>query len=249
MIDDLLLLSGNDIPFSEARLSIHQPTLKEVAYITEEKFWFGCELIKFDKSNFSEEEFEKLKEISNFHLLIGLLMDTNAEIVKMKLNVLSLLGLLFPTSKITVEETIKIEDTETHQIGEINQNNFQQFKEILTKMFCLDGQENKEYNPSGDLAKKIADKIRRGRQKKAKLESKKEKVSFFSRYISILAIAKNKSINQIMGYTIYQLMDEFNRFMLYKSNEDRIRFKIVGATGMKDPEDWLKDIHEQSNKE
>ena len=62
-------------------------------------------------------------------------------------------------------------------------------------MFCLDGQENKEYNPSGDLAKKIADKIRRGRQKKAKLESKKEKVSFFSRYISILAIAKNKSIN------------------------------------------------------
>ena len=52
MIDELLLLSGNDIPFPEARLTIHQPRLKEIAYITEPRFWFGCELLKFDKSIF-----------------------------------------------------------------------------------------------------------------------------------------------------------------------------------------------------
>jgi hypothetical protein len=49
MIDELLLLSGNDIPFPQARLTIHQPTLKEIAYITEQRFWSACELLKFDK--------------------------------------------------------------------------------------------------------------------------------------------------------------------------------------------------------
>ena len=48
-IDDLLLLSGNDLPFSEARLTIHQPSIKEIAYITENRFWSACELLKFDK--------------------------------------------------------------------------------------------------------------------------------------------------------------------------------------------------------
>jgi len=49
MIDELLLLSGNDIPFPEAKLTIHQPTLKEIAYLTETHFWHSCEILKFDK--------------------------------------------------------------------------------------------------------------------------------------------------------------------------------------------------------
>jgi hypothetical protein len=42
LIDGLLLISGNDIPFPEARLSVHQPTLKEISYINEASFWMGC---------------------------------------------------------------------------------------------------------------------------------------------------------------------------------------------------------------
>jgi len=33
MIDTLLLLSGNDVPFIKAGISIHQPSLKEIAYV------------------------------------------------------------------------------------------------------------------------------------------------------------------------------------------------------------------------
>ena len=39
MLNDLLLLSGNDIPFEQAQISIHQPTIKEIAYIGEENFF------------------------------------------------------------------------------------------------------------------------------------------------------------------------------------------------------------------
>ena len=56
MIDELLLLSGNDLPFPEARLIIHQPRLKEIAYITEQRFWPRCELLKFNKEVLSDED-------------------------------------------------------------------------------------------------------------------------------------------------------------------------------------------------
>ena len=45
---------------------------------------------------------------------MGLLMDKSIDINKTKINVLSLLSLLFPTGKILLNETIQIEDIETH---------------------------------------------------------------------------------------------------------------------------------------
>ena len=44
MLNDLLLLSGNDIPFLEAQVNIHQPSIKEIAYIGEESFFIGLAL-------------------------------------------------------------------------------------------------------------------------------------------------------------------------------------------------------------
>jgi len=42
MLNQLLLLSRNDIPFPEARVTIHQPTLKEIGFIGEDTFFIGC---------------------------------------------------------------------------------------------------------------------------------------------------------------------------------------------------------------
>jgi hypothetical protein len=42
MENELLYLSGNDIPFIEAKVIIHQPTIKEIAYIGEKSFFTGC---------------------------------------------------------------------------------------------------------------------------------------------------------------------------------------------------------------
>ena len=243
MIDDLLLLSGNDIPFHAAKLIIHQPTLKEIAYITQANFWAGCEILKFNKTKLSKKEAQKLKYVSNFKLIMSFLSDHTADTQIIRAKVLSLLTILFPTSSIDFNETIKITNINTQETGEINEENFQEFKQILIDIFCLSSKENKQYNPAGDLAKSIADKIMKGRKKRAQLEPNSGKISFFSRYASILATAKMKSINEIMEYTIYQLMDEFNRYMLYKANEQWFSMKLAGGEGLKDPDDWLKDIH------
>ena len=243
-IDDLLLLSGNSLPFPQAQLTIHQPRLKEIAYITEQKFWSACELLKFNKENLSNQDKLDLLNKSNFNIIMMMIQEKNLQSQQARLGVISLLALLFPTNKILLNgKTILLQDYQTNEIREINENNFESFKQILINMFCLTSGENKQYNPDGELAKKIANKIMKGRQKKVKLAPDK-KIAILSRYISILAVGQQKDINVLMNYTVYQLMDEFNRYQLKMRYDSWERCKIAGATGMDDPEDWLKDIHE-----
>ena len=244
MMDELLLLSGNDIPFPEARLTIHQPRLKEIAYITEQRFWPGCELLKFNKDFLPDQDKNGLSNRSNFNIIMTIIQEKTLEAQQARLNVSSVLALLFPMYEITLgKKTIQLQNYQTGEIAEINEENFNMFKQILISMFCLTNKENKEYNPSGELARKIADKIKKGRQQKAKL-APEAKISIFSRYVSILAVGQQKDINDLMNYTVYQLMDEFNRYELKLHYDAWERYKIAGAKGMEDPEDWLKDIHE-----
>lgn len=243
MIDELLLLSGNDIPFPQARLTIHQPTLKEIAYITEQRFWSACELLKFDKDFLPDQDKVNLLNRTNFNIIMMIIQEKNLDSQQTRLNLLSLLVLLFPTNKILLgNKTIQLQNNQTGEVSEINEDNFNAFKEIIIDMFCLTNNEDKEYNPSGDLAKKIADKFKKGRQQRAKL-APEQKISILNRYVSILAVGQQKNINDLMNYTVYQLMDEFNRYKLKLQYDSYERFKAAGAEGMEDPEDWFKDIH------
>jgi len=61
------------------------------------------------------------------------------------------------------------------------------------------------------------------------------KVTIFSRYVSILAVGEQKNINDLMNYTVYQLMDEFNRYELKLSYDTWERYRIAGAKDLKDP--------------
>ena len=244
-MDELLLLSGNDIPFPQARLTIHQPRLKEIAYITQQNFWHGCEFLNFNKDSLSTQDKVDLSDISNFNIIMTIMRERSLESQQMRLKVMSILALIFPTSEIALNKNIiQIKNHETNEVSEIDEDNFEAFKEILISMFCLSNKENKEYNPSGELAKKIANKIKQGREKKAKL-APQQKVAIFSRYVSILAVGQQKDINELMNYTVYQLMDEFNRYQLKLNYDAWEKYKIAGATGMSDPEDWLKDIHDE----
>ena len=244
MIDELLLISGNDIPFPQAGLTIHQPTLKEIAYITEQHFWNGCQLLKFDKEILPDQDKVGLSNISNFNIIMTVVQEKSIESRQARVKLMSILALLFPTNEILLgKNTIQLRNPQSGQIKEMNNENFQPFKQILIDMFCLSNQEDKQYNPSGQLAKKIANKIKRCRQKKAKL-GPDTNAAIFSRYASVLAVGLQKDINSYMHYTVYQIMDEFKRFELKLHYDTWEKFKIAGATGMEDPEDWLKDIHQ-----
>ena len=245
MINDLMLLAGVDIPFIEAQIAIHQPTLKEISMIGEESFYTGCGVLNFSKDNLSPEDRINLVEVSNFEILMSILAGNHLDVKQNKVCALMVLSLLFPGYEIKFslkEITLQKED----EIRSINSENFERFKEILTAMFCLKGrgsEEHPEYNPGGKYAKDIADKIAKGRQKVAEQKGE-QKISILSLFASIVAVGQQQDLNEVLNYTVYQLMDEFNRYELKLHYDSWERYKIAGATGMQDPEDWLKDIHD-----
>lgn len=244
MLDELLLLSGNDIPFMSAKITIHQPRLKEIAFITQNKFWPAYQLLKFNKDILNDKDKIGLSNQSNFNIIMSMILEKNIQARQAKLNILSILAILFPQYEIELQKNfIQLKHYQTEEVSFLNEENYEQFKEILIDMFGLTQNQNKQYNPSGNLAKKIADKLRKGREKRAEL-APAQKFSLLSRYVSILAVGERKDINELMNYTVYQLMDEYNRFQLKTKYDIWIKSKLAGATGMEDPEDWLKDIHQ-----
>ena len=244
MLNELLLLSGNDIPFPAAQLVIHQPTLSEIAYIGEEAFYTGCELLRFSKDNLTDEDKIHLINQTNFEILMSILNEKNPITQQHKVTVVRLLSLIFPEYTIQVAmDGFHFKKPDEEQEFIINKNNYDGFLEIVNEMFVLNksGEQSENLNPQGELAKKIADKLKKGRQKAA--AEKSQKVAIMSRYISILTVGLQKDMNSFMQYTVYQLFDEFKRYELKVNHDIYLQAKMAGAQNLKEVEDWMKDIH------
>lgn len=244
MLNDLLLLSGNDIPFIEAEITIHQPTIKEIGYIGEESFYSGCGILNFSKDNLNEQDRISLSNKTNFEILMSMIMDNSHPVMrKNKLHANLVLALMFPEYQIRFTPRAIILSKED-EVYSINSENFEKFKEILTTIFCLKGrgEEQQDYNPGGEYARKIAEKFKQRRKKLAEQQGE-QKIAILSRYVSILAVGENKSINDLMQYTVYQLFDEFDRFELKEQFDLYIRAQLAGARDLKEVDNWKKDIH------
>lgn len=242
-MDDLLFLSGNDIPFAEAQITIHQPTIKEIAYIGEEAFFTGCEFINFSKNILSEEDKVNLENKTNFDILIAILKERNAVMQRNRNCVEMVLALIFPFYTIDISKDAIVLTGKEEERHFINNDNFESFKILFNQMFSFDKKENRDYNPSGDLAKQIAEKLRKRHQQLAELNQGKKKIDILSRYVSILAVGEHKDMNSLLNLSVYQLFDEFERFKLKMSYDIYFQAKMAGAKDLKEVEDWMKDIH------
>ena len=243
MVNDLLLLSGNDIPFVPAQITIHQPTIKEIAYLGEEAFFTGCQLLNFSKNILSEEDKVNLEERTNFDILIAILREQNAVMQKNRNCVNMVLALIFPEYEISFEkDCIKLKkENEEHKI---DNSNYEEFKSVISSVFSFGNSKDSkpDFNPSGDLAKKIAEKLNKRHQKLAEVKPA-QKIDILSRYVSILSVGEQKDMNALLNYTTYQLFDEFKRYELKMGHDIYVQAKMAGAKDLKEVEDWMQDIH------
>lgn len=244
MIDELLLISGNDIPFPDAQLIIHQPQLKEIAFLGEAPFYTGCELINFSKLLLGEEDKINLENKSNFDIIMSIVNDNSSLAKEKKENFLMLLELILPQYKIKLlkDQIICFNDQQAHSI---NNMNFEEFKQIIVRMFCLDKQKSDEavYNPGGPRAAELAAKFYKARQIISQDRAQDIKISVLSRYVSILAVGLQKDVNSLLNYTVYQIYDEFERFTLKQAFDIHLQAQMAGAKNLKEVDEWMKDIH------
>lgn len=262
MIDNkLLLLSGNDIPFVEGQLIIHQPRINEISYIGEDTFYTGCQYLNFSKENLDEKDKNLLSHLSDFEILMTILKDNKYTTVKKsKICMQLVLSLLFPDYKITflplsILLSRQLQD-KTQERHLIDKDNFIAFKEIIEEIFCLGNifNENLKYNPGGPQAKALVQKFKERQRKLAELKrqggvNETKEISIISQYISILTVGEKKDINTFFQYTVYQLFDEFRRFKMKEEYDLYIQFKMAGAKDLEEIENWMKDIHSNNNKE
>lgn len=244
-MNDLLLLSGIDIPFPSARISIHQPTIKEISYIGEEALFSGCGLLNFSKDNLSSEDKNNLENKGNFEILMSIMKDRNLATQQARIYAMMVLTLLFPDYKVSLgEKEIVLSKEGEGDVHSINEKNFEEFKHILSTIFCLKDQLNKDdYNAVTKRGKEIAEKLKQGRIAAAQAKGESQKIALLSRYMSILAVGEQKSFETLLNYTVYQLFDEFTRFELKQSFDIYIQAKMAGAKGLDETENWMKDIH------
>ena len=248
-IDGLTLLSGIDIPIPELKVNIHQPTIREIAYIGEGSFYQASTLFLLDKERvalqegMSDEDKAFLLSQSNFQVLMSILNQENAQ--QLKISILTLLTLLFPKHSIELEDRFILLSSQQGEISIVDENSFDLLQDIVRKILCLEGNSDEEFNPAGEKAREIAEKIKRGRAKVAALkgENSEQETSILSRYISGLSIGTNSlDINKLLDLTLYQLFDQLERYGLYTAHDISVKAKMAGAKDVEDV-DWLKNIH------
>ena len=250
MVDELLLITGNDIPFIPAEITIHQPTIKEIAYIGEDAFLNGANFLNFskDKLVLQGTAAQQLEQLDDFTLLMSLLHNSkDPASQQQRVNIEMVLTLMFPEGKVLLMPNMIaiVMDGKNHMM---NQENFDEFKEIVAKMYVLNGkvEGEREYNPANAAARAIVDKIKQGRQKVKEIKnqnSEGQSESILSRYISILAVGEQKDINLFNNYTVFQLFDEFTRFSLKQQFDQNISWRLAGAQDLQQPEDWMKNLY------
>lgn len=253
MIDPFILNSRVDIPFVGARATIHHPMLKEIAYIGGQDVLFpGCELLRISKDVFTEKDKIDLDTIENFDILMQIVSKPAPELAAPIESAKIVMELLF--SQYTVKWNVPFEIAlvqENNRLS-INRNNYEELRQIITQMFCLEktGGEGGDYDPLNPMAARIAQQLEERKKKLAKLHGNQgAKSSIFDRYISILSVGLQKSKEELLQYSVYQLFDEFERYQAKVAYDIYVQAKMAGAKDIEEVENWMKDLHSNNHKD
>lgn len=235
------LMCGIDLPIPELQATIHQPKIKEIAFVGEKDFFLGVQYLCIDKNIIVNQGESLLVNTNNFQIFMTMMKEK--EMAEKKDSVINVFSLIFPKYKTLFTPRSIILQSDTQIM--IDDSNFEILQEYLKEIFCFKSSMSQElgFNPANDTAKKIADKLMRGRQRVAELNGSAN-VSIFSQYLSMLTVGLDSmSLQDLMDLTMFQLFDLVERYQLYINWDIDIRSRLAGGKPDGKPENWMKNIH------
>ena len=237
----LALELGSDIPIPECQLVLHQPTMKDIAFMGEHEFFVGVQTLTLHKSMFMDKDKGVPESITNFQIFMTIV--NGKETADKKEIVKQLFLIIFPKYKVlfTPNSILFQDDNGNHMV---DANNFESLQEILRMVFCVNStdMDKQAFNPANDAAKEIAEKLMRGRQRVA-AQSGENNHSIFSQYLSVLVIGTQLGFNELQTYTMYQIFDLMERYSLYTNWDIDLRCRLAGGKPDTQPDNWMKNIH------
>ena len=119
--------------------------------------------------------------------------------------------------------------------------NYDEFKSILSQIFCLDAGDAK-YDPADALAARIAEKLKKRKEKLENLkQGDSQRINIFGLFISTLAVGLQKDMNDLLNYTVYQIRDEYKRFQLKYIFDQNFSARLAGAQDLEEVSNWMED--------
>lgn len=243
-----LYLSGAPVPLPECALFITQPTIKQIIQFGETNFLTAAHLIGQTEDYVKEirEGNPELKNKTDFQLLM-ILINEDANIRKY---LSTFFELTFPDYEVKYESNsinfcLTI-DEKQKVAGMVTMYSFESFQRGVRELFVIQTDEKQDYNPANEAAKKIAEKLKKGREKINEDKGSGENISLFGTYASILAIGLQMDINIFFNYTPFQIIDSFKRYW-EKDSFDFYRrvstMPMMDTSSMKEPEEWTRNLY------
>ena len=177
----LALMCGIDVPIPECQLVVHQPKIKEIAFIGEQDFFTGVQTLCVDKKIFIQDK-ALLESTNNFQIFMTIMSEK--ETADKKQSVQQICTILFPDYKVMFTPRSMILSGKGETIT-IDENNFDFIQNTIGQICCLRSGPNsqQQFNPSDDKAAEIAKKIMRGRQIVAEQKGDKNSSIFSRQYV------------------------------------------------------------------
>ena len=237
----LALLTGIDIPVPECQLTIHPPSIKEIALIGDKDFFAGVQCLCLYKSMFVEDK-NVLSNINNFQIFMMIMQEKEAK--DKKIATKQVLTLLFPNYKVLFTPNSLLFQQENQETIIVDENNFELLQNVLRQVFCMKNapMDQVAFNPAGEKAREIAQKLQRGRERIAAERNDKDS-SIFSQYLSTLSVGLHMPLQSLVELTMFQLYDLIERYMLWVSWDLDVKMRLAGGKPDESPDNWMKNIH------
>ena len=228
---------------------VHQPRLKDIGLIGEQKYHSGVFFLDFNKKIMKMGESE-LKRFSDFDIFMSVMSSTQP--LKQRDAAFELLSLMFPYYNLEINERtgLLFENKETNELeGIIGEAAFDDFRDIVRQIYCVNQKEQKtsNYNPKDAMAKSIVAKLEKRQEKLSKQkgeDSSNDGTDLLNRFASLLSVGLQIPLNEIIdNYTVYQLRYSVKRYLLKYKSDIIMKAKLAGAQDLDKAEDWMKPIH------
>lgn len=237
----LALMCGVDIPVPECQLTVHQPKIKEIAFVGERDFFTGVQCLCVSKRMFTQDK-TLLENTNNFQIFMTIMSEK--ETADKKEAVQQIANLFFPGYKMMFTPRSMLLQNEGGMLT-IDESNFEILQDAISDICCLKTgpMDQSNFNPADERAKAIADKLMRGRQRVA-AQKGDSNASVLTQYLSILTIGINSmSLEDLMELTIFQMYDLIERFSLFLNWDLDIRSRLAGGKPDSQPDNWMKSLH------
>lgn len=249
-LDKLLLENKVDIFINEIGEMIHQPSIKEIAFITQgEKRFFEiidqvCRTI-VDKElidthqEIAERDKMFLKNINSFEYFLALITQDFTLYYNFKL----LLKLFFPDYICDIEDKVNKEtgiylkmtpEKKEKRPFKIDKSNYDIIINYIKMICCLkvesiEKEVMQQFNPINDAARKIAEKIAAGQKRREEIKNKQIKDEYYlAKMQNILRGTGKFSSSELENMSIYQLKNTYQRYGLYSTYEEQNLYKANG---------------------